>query len=777
MQILKLLGIAIALLFVPQKSMAQDLPANFYTSKIQPIFDQRCLGCHSCFNAPCQFNLQNHDGFIRGATKLNVYDGTRVGKVEPTRLWIDGLTKLDWRKKQFYDVNTSIHPDENLFLNFLKLRAAQPNREIKAQVADSQICAATDTEYRRVVKNAPELGMPYGLPPLSAEELGTLTTWVSKGAPGPSPADQAEANRIPDRVKMQLVEWDLFLNENSPEQHLVSRYIYEHLFLAHISFAEDANSFYRLIRSSTPCNKELREIATRRPNDDPGINNFFYCLRKFPGTIVKKTHITYRWSPAKLERYRKIFWSQPWKVKEMPTYHSAVAQNPFIAFKDIPVRSRYQFLLDDAHYHVNTFIKGPVCNGSMAVNAIQEQFFVFFQSPDSDKMVVSQEYASKAQELLILPGSWGSEVEIQQTPMFMKKLIDHRESYRKLRNEWQAKLKPNGYTLENIWNGDLTNPSAVLTIFRHDDNAVVMTGAVGDLAKTVFVLDYPLFERLVYNLVVNFDVFGNVGHQYLTRLYMDLIRMEAEELFLSFLPPENRSQYRKDWYRGFLTEAVMSYIFPSLGTETPTGIRFDRSKDVKKQMVEKLLFEYFTDTARGQLDPLNWKALEVPSPLRSIFRLDNIDAELRKLTSVKASAPATTFPQFFPELSLMKIRTSDGNLKVYSIMRNKEHENISWVLAESLRLAPEEDSLTIREGYWGSYPNMIFEVAEAKITDFVRQTAKIKSESDFQDLVSEFGIRRTHAHFWNHYDELSSHFRRNYPEEFGYLDLTRYQIN
>ena len=47
-----------------------------------------------------------------------------------------------------------------------------------------------------------------------------------------------------------------------------------------------------------------------------------------------------------------------------------------MTFADIPVRARYQFLLDDAEYEISTFIKGPVCNGSVAVNSIQEQFFV-----------------------------------------------------------------------------------------------------------------------------------------------------------------------------------------------------------------------------------------------------------------------------------------------------------------------------------------------------------------------------------------------------------------
>ena len=54
-----------------------------------------------------------------------------------------------------------------------------------------------------------------------------------------------------------------------------------------------------------------------------------------------------------------------------------------------------------------------------------------------------------------------------------------------------------GYTLDDIWDGDGRNPNALLTVFRHFDSAVVMKGAAGDLPKTLFVLDYPLLERLV----------------------------------------------------------------------------------------------------------------------------------------------------------------------------------------------------------------------------------------------------------------------------------------
>ncbi len=756
-------------------SKADDLPADFYTRKVQPIFDNRCIACHSCFNAPCQLNLQSFEGFQRGASSLNVYDGTRVKSVHPSRLWLDAHTEKEWRKKGFFSVNTSTKPEENLFMQFINLRVSEPQKEVKKQVADSQMCISSPLEYKVLSKLAPELGMPYGFPALNVSELEVLNQWVANGAPEGDQEQVHSREVVPAAILHQIRDWETYLNEKTPEQRLISRYLYEHLFLAHIHFPESSSHFFRLVRSSTACHKKVSEIATRRPNDDPGVKNFYYCLRKFPGTVVLKTHITYAWSPAKLARYRQLFNGQDWKVTQLPSYEPGVAENPFIAFKEIPAKARYQFLLDDAQYHVNTFIKGPVCNGSMAVNSIQQQFFVFFLAPGADNTVNSKEYEALAQDLLIMPGVWGSDVEITNTPGFMKKMVNHREAYRKLRSAWQKKSRPEGYVLHDIWNGDGSNPNAVLTVFRHDDNAVVMKGAVGDLSKTVFVLDYPLFERLVYNLVVNFDVFGNVGHQYLTRQYMDLIRMEAEELFLTFLPPEDRLQNRREWYRGFLTQAMLTYVFPTVGVAEPTGVRFRDDISAKEQMVEKILFFLMSPEVRGSLDGLNWKVLSVPNSLKKSLQLTKIEQELRKIASVKA-IKKNPFPQFFPEVALLKIRESSGGLKVYSLMHNKENENISWVLAESLRLAPNEDSLTIREGYWGSYPNMIFDLPEKSLSDFVNQVKKIKSEKDYQDLVSKFGVRRTNPQFWKHYDELTQHFKQTYPIDFGYLDLTRYEL-
>ena len=53
-------------------------------------------------------------------------------------------------------------------------------------------------------------------------------------------------------------------------------------------------------------------------------------------------------------------------------------------------------------------------------------------------------------------------------------------------------------------------------------------------------IGYPLLERIHYLLVAGYDVYGNVGHQLNSRLYMDFLRMEGEFNFLTLLPEAQR---------------------------------------------------------------------------------------------------------------------------------------------------------------------------------------------------------------------------------------------
>ena len=86
-------------------------------------------------------------------------------------------------------------------------------------------------------------------------------------------------------------------------------------------------------------------------------------------------------SPARMDKYRGWFLGATSASGALPSYEVGVADNPFVTFRALPVDSRYRFLLDEAQFFIMNFIKGPVCRGQMAVDVIEDQFWVVFVDP------------------------------------------------------------------------------------------------------------------------------------------------------------------------------------------------------------------------------------------------------------------------------------------------------------------------------------------------------------------------------------------------------------
>ena len=115
----------------------------------------------------------------------------------------------------------------------------------------------------------------------------------------------------------------------------------------------------------------------------------------------------------------------------------------------------------------------------------------------------------------------------------------------------------------------------------------MVKGFVGDVPKTAWLIEYPILERIHYLLVAGFDVYGNVGHQLNSRLYMDFLRMEGEFNFLTLLPEEARARYRDNWYRG-ASERVKGYVYGDrMNFEVNSGIPFE-TDDPKAELFEML---------------------------------------------------------------------------------------------------------------------------------------------------------------------------------------------
>ena len=53
-------------------------------------------------------------------------------------------------------------------------------------------------------------------------------------------------------------------------------------------------------------------------------------------------------------------------------------QTRFVHSRSYRPDSRYRFMLERAQFSIMNFIKGPVCRGQVALNEINDHFWVFF---------------------------------------------------------------------------------------------------------------------------------------------------------------------------------------------------------------------------------------------------------------------------------------------------------------------------------------------------------------------------------------------------------------
>ena len=728
---------------------------------IQPILNHRCAVCHACYDAQCQLKLSAWEGVVRGANKQKVYDSTRLLAANPSRLFIDAQTPSEWRRRDFFPVlNERVQTpvanrEASVLFRMLALKRRHPLPEVAVlpksfdfSLDRDQQCARID-EFDSFERKYPLWGMPYGLPGLSDEEHATLVSWLEQGAPYDGPAP------LPPAVVEQVQEWERFLNGESLKMRLISRYIYEHLFLAHLHFDSDVeHHYFRLIRSSTPAGQPALEIATRRPYDNPGVARVYYRLIPERETIVAKTHMPYALSAQRMALWRKLFLSPHYRVDALPSYADEIAANPFVAFRALPVEARYRFMLDQAQFTVMGFIKGPVCRGQLALNVIEDQFWVFFVKPSTFGAEADAEFLARESENLRLPSEAGSNSLIL-TPWLE---YSHRENhYLKAKSEYLQKKynTPAKVSLNEIWDGDGRNPNAALTVFRHYNSASVVQGLVGEPPKTAWLIGYPLLERIHYLLVAGFDVYGNAGHQLNSRLYMDFLRMEGEFNFIALLPKADRDRVRDYWYRG-ASQSVKDYLYGNKAWfNTDSGIAY-HSNDPQLELYGLL---------RARLAPVLGNQFALSAVNDASLR-----ADLQTLTAVRGRSLS-----FMPEVGFLRLDDADGHTRYFTLLRNTGHSNVTHLADEATELLPEENTLTVVPGFIGAYPNALYVMSRAQLPEFTTAVRSLTSESDYRALADHFAIRRTNKQFWLYSDALQTANVRLAPGETGLFDYNRFE--
>lgn len=733
-----------------------------YRHDVKPVLDSRCVVCHGCYDAPCQLKLGSWDGIARGATNVPVYGELRLREAPTTRLGIDAQKPSQWRERGFMAVlNERARTPGNdlaasLLYRTLTHKQAHPMQSGGVLPEDydfslnrKDVCAPL-ADYDAFEKSKPHAGMPYGLPGLTPRETDVIARWLQAGAPADPPVP------TPPRVAERVREWEAFLNGDSNKSRLMGRYVYEHLFLANITFSGDRGFAFRLVRSRTPPGQPVVELATRRPFDDPGpdVPQPYYRLVPDPETRLAKTQMPFELSAARMARWRGWFLEPEYTVDRLPSYAPEVASNPFRAFEAIPMGSRYRFLLDEAQFFVMSFIKGPVCRGQTALDVIDDRFWVFFVDPDIGAGEAAAQAVARAASAIRLPAAEGSNASL----LDWRALAASEDAFLSTKSaEVNRRLGAEvPVDLSLVWRGDGHNPNAALTVFRHFDSASVVKGLVGEPPKTAWLIGYTLLERIYYLLVAGYDVWGNTAHQLQTRLFMDFMRMEGESNFLMLLPRSARMPLRDHWYRG-VDEDVKSRVYGSkYRFDGETSLHYQGSDPMQQQrQLYGLLARHLTNVLDRRHDA-------------TAVSEDAIRAGVASLSAVKGASLA-----WWPEAVILRVDVPNGAPRYFSVLRDTGHRNVSTLFRENAMLIPEENALTVAPGFIGAYPNALFAVNAAALPELARGVATLSSEADYRALADRFAVRRTDARFWAVSDAMHEAYRQTDPAYAGLFDYGR----
>lgn len=750
-----------------------------YDEKVRPVLENRCVVCHGCYDAPCQLKLSSPEGIHRGANKKKVYNASRFIADEPTRLFIDAITTEEWRGKEFYSVlnEAESSPNKNLeasvLYQMLRLKWLHPQArtgmlsdDFDVSLNRKQTCPTLD-EFDDYAAKHPKGGMPYAMPNLTREEYTTLVHWLAQGAP--MPEDKAPSKSAAKQIK----QWEEFLNGKSDKaisnkRALVARYLYEHLFQAHLHFeGTHGREFYRIVRSSTPPGQPIDVIPTRRPYGDP-TGSVYYRIVRHQGSIVAKSHMVYELSNTRMQRYKELFFNVDYDVASLPSYEPAVASNPIKTFAAIPVKSRYKFLLDEARFFIEGFIKGPICRGQVSLNVIEDQFWVMFFDPDADIMPLNDDFLNTTADYLASPLELENNFKLLSGRSYYKKLF---RRYIKSKESIAVNFDPVNIkeAMQYIWNGDGKNANAALTVFRHLDSASVNYGFIGDYPETAWVIDYSVLERIHYLLVAGYDVYGNIGHQFNTRLYMDFLRTEGEDYFLAFLPADKRQAIRDTWYQGIRQSNKDDRASILADNEFVTGYKTDKPQlELYKQL------EVYLGTLSGDGDYINRCTTDECKPKvnQNILRVDKAMQKAAKMYGL--------IVEFLPDVAFVRVKMggqAEGDI-AYTMISNKAYKSVTSMFAgEKLgdRRDYENDTQTVVRWLEGTYPDFFYIVELDDIEHFVEAYNAIENRQQYEMFVARYGLRRTNDEFWLHADWFNQHYAREQPILSGIFDLNRYQ--
>ncbi len=848
-----------------QSWFSEESGDSLYYKTIEPIFAQRCVSCHGCYEAPCQLNMQTYSGVRRGYNPTPIYNMDRYAAMPITQM-NDIYPHEKWRSIGFQPVIH--HPVEpmqsgnvaewnaSLMKEFLQ-NSAETNKvgfhltekleKTNRRYARSNKyqCVATDEQFNEFYNNSENnpwdvitpatyfknhedvdsiahgASMPFALPSLDSSELEVIDTWLAKGAPGPTPKEERE-KRHPTHPEV-LAQWEDFLNRSSAQAHHIARFIYEHSFTAYYHFAETPGEYFKLTRYAPLDNGTLGELVTELPYQT-GANqpDISYLFKKVVEIPVHKKMIVWKVDSTKLARIEDIF-DTSWEadVISEPVYESS---NPFEYFSHIPAKARYQFMIENSDIIIGAMIQGGVCVGSGATYAIKDHFWIWFLNPGSDVSVLKPQLGlpnwkahgtGRNQDSLALntPSQFKELSSVWSTIEGVgENIVDGKAALNYLKNThtykgtlaraYETELrrhlrskKRTGLSITDLWDGttpgDSTiNQNAWLNITRHERNASLQYGPEGGNPGSIWVLSFANFERLYYNLVANYLPNGDLAMKVSSFRIMSYVRLEAEDLALSFLPKGARKELRKTYSKGLGWVLYdKAHGMESLASISNIPVRSSGDSTLIKQYTQltKSAPQYAADSLQQLFITKGSRYLQ--PIIDHTFMRDTLSSSIETweqqaqtlLTGKSYIKDRFSLAQFVPNNTLIKITDTLGVSYIYSLVNNKSYRSNLVVSTDTKTIDPTHHSLSLYRGVVGAYPNIFIEIPLGHLNTSLNTLAAITSEQEWKLFIKKYGIARNSAEFWPFYDWIHQYKSTTQPGidpviHTGYLDLGQYDF-
>ena len=122
-------------------------------------------------------------------------------------------------------------------------------------------------------------------------------------------------------------------------------------------------------------------------------------------------------------------------------------------------------MLDEAQFTLMGFIKGPVCRGQVALDVIQERFWIAFSTRMPRGSSKRRACSPRASEL-DMPGGRRQQRDCAAV-VRLREQAPRLRAARRATSCVASTHERGGLGLDAIWDGDGKNDNAALTVFRH----------------------------------------------------------------------------------------------------------------------------------------------------------------------------------------------------------------------------------------------------------------------------------------------------------------------